>query len=131
MEWMHTITFVAPPLVPPCADSGFEWMMGVTGSDEVLFILGVKIFERDKDLDIEGFSCAPFDEPSRARLATFSTSEELLWIKLNLGKRLLIDDLPLDEDGPGDPDPLILTSEGLGVKRKFTFLGVWGIFIAW
>lgn len=118
------MTLVAPTLVPPCADSGLEWMMGVTGSDEVLLILGVNIFERDKDLDIEGFSCAPFDGTSRARLATFSMSEELLWIKLNLGKRLLIDDLPLDEDGPGDPGPLILTSEGLGVKRKFTFLGV-------
>lgn len=51
-------------------------------------------------------------------------SEELLWMKLSLGNRLLIDDLPLDEGGPGDPDPLILTSEGLGVNRKFTFLGV-------
>lgn len=99
-------------------------MTGVTGSDEVLFILGVNSFVRDKDLEIEGFSCAPFDEPSRARLATFSMSEELLWMKLNLGNRLLIDDFPLDEDGPGDGDPVILTSEGLCVKRKFTFLGV-------
>ena len=52
-------------------------------------------------------------------------------MKLSFGKRLFKDDLPLVEEGPGDP--LILASDGLGVKRKFTFLGVrlgvGGIFI--
>ena len=53
-------------------------------------------------------------------------------MKLSFGKRVLIDDLPLDEDGP--EDPLAIASEEVGVNTKFTFLGVGldvgGIFIA-
>lgn len=43
-------------------------------------------------------------------------------LKLNFGSRFLIDDIPLDEEGPGELFPL--ESEGLGVNRKFTLLGV-------
>lgn len=53
-------------------------------------------------------------------------------MKLNFGKRFLMDDLPLAEEGPGDP--AILSSIEPCDRRKFTFLGVGvgveGIFIA-
>lgn len=42
-------------------------------------------------------------------------------LKLIFGRRLLKEDLPLVE-GPGDSP--ILASEGLGVRTKFTLLGV-------
>lgn len=81
---------------------------------------------------MEGFSLSEVEEDSGAKIAAFSISElAFLCLKLSFGKRLFKDDLPLDVEGPGDP--LILASDGLGVKRKFTFLGVilvvGGIFI--
>lgn len=119
-------------MLPECADSEFEFAIGVTGSDDVLFTLGVNIFVREYDLGIEGFSCTSVDEASEARLAAFSASEELRYMKLSFGKRFLMDDLPLAEEGPGEP--VTLSSAELGVRRKFTFLGVgvgvWAIFIA-
>lgn len=127
-----TIEVREPPTLPPCADSGCERAIGVTGKDDVLLIRGVNSFVRDNDLEMEGFSLAPVDDPSEARLEAFSISEELRYLKLSFGKRAFIDDLPLAEEGPGDP--LTLASMEPGVKRKFTFLGVGlgvgGIFIA-
>lgn len=119
-------------MLPPHADSELEFAIGVTGSEDVLFILGLNIFVRDNVLEIEGFSRGIVDEMSGAKLAVFSTSKvEIRDLKLSLGKRLFKDDLPLDEEGPGEP--LALASAELGVKRKFTFLGVGlgvgGIFI--
>ena len=96
-------------MLPICTDSRFECAIGVTGSDDVLFTLGVKIFVSEYDLEIKGFSCAPVDEASEARLLAFSTSEEVRYMKLNFGKRFLMDDLPLVEEGPGDP--VLLSSE--------------------
>lgn len=82
---------------------------------------------------MEGFSRGgPAGDPSKARLTAFSTSEELRFLKLSFGKRDLLHDLPLDEEGPGDA--LNLASLEPGVRLKFTFLGVGlgvgGIFIA-
>ncbi|KAM1099929.1 hypothetical protein ACFX2B_006392 [Malus domestica] len=81
---------------------------------------------------MEAFSRTPVEEPSEARLEAFSASAVLRYLKLSFGKRDFIDDLPLAEEGPGDP--LILPSTEPDVKRKFTFLGVGlgvgGIFIA-
>ena len=69
----------------------------------------------DKGLEALAFSCVPADEEAS------STSEELRYMKLSLGKRVLMDDLPLDEeDGPED----IASEEEVGVNIKFTFLGV-------
>lgn len=119
-------------MLPPRVDSELEFAIGVTGSDDALFILGVKIFESDNDLEIDGFSLGMLHEVSGGRLAAFSTSNvEIRDLKLSLGKRLLKDDFPLDVEGPGEPQAL--ASLELGVKRKFTFLGVGlgdgGIFI--
>ena len=127
-----TSDFSALPTLPPLTDSGFECSSGSPGRDDVLFILGVNIFESDNDLEIEGFSREVVDEPPRARLAAFSISKvELRFLKLNLGRRLFMDDLPLVAEGPGEP--VALVSLGLGVRKKFTFLGVGlgvgGIFI--
>lgn len=60
-------------------------------------------FVRDKDLEIVGFSRGPGADPSDAKFSAFSTSEEVRYLKLSFGKRLLIDDFPLEEEGPGDP----------------------------
>lgn len=112
-------------------DSGFKSKIGVTGRDDVLFILGVNSFVRDNDREIVGFSLVPVAEPSEGKLSAFSTSEEVRYLKLSFGKRPLMDDLPLEEEGPGDP--LVLPSVEPGVSKKFTFLGVGlgvgGIFI--
>lgn len=82
----------------PCVDSGFEWAIGVMGKDDVLFILDENNFVKDKFLDILTFPLISDGEPPRARIAAFSISEVLfLNLKLNLGMRLLMDDLPLDE----------------------------------
>lgn len=120
-----------PSVFPLLVDSGFECKTGVTGRDDVLFILGVNSFVRDNDLEIVGFSRVPVAKPSDAKLSAFSTSEEVRYLKLSFGKRPLMDDLPLDEEGPGDP--LVLASVEPGVREKFTFLGVGlgvgGIFI--
>lgn len=43
-------------------------------------------------------------------------------LKLNLGSRFLIDVLPLVEEGVDDP--YTRESEEVGVRRKFTLLGV-------
>lgn len=94
--------------------------MGVTGNETELFILGVKIFENDHDLDIDGLSCVPEVEETESAL---SASElEPRFLKLNLGRRFRMDDLPRVEEGP--EGPYTLESEGLGVRRKFTLLGV-------
>lgn len=119
--------------IPPCVDSGFECKIGVTGRDDVLFILGVSSFVRDSDLEIVGFSRGPVVDPSEVELSAFSTSEEPRYLKLSFGKRPLIDDLPdLEEEGPGEP--LVLASVEPCASEKFTFLGVGlgvlGIFIA-
>lgn len=118
-------------MLPPCVGSELEVSIELTGSDDVLFILGVKIFVSDNDLEIDGFSLGMLYEESGGRLAAFSKSSvEIRDLKLSLGKRFLKDDFPLD--GPGDPQAF--TSLELGVKRKFTFLGVGlgdgGIFIS-
>ena len=87
----------------PCKDSGFERAIGLTGKDDVLFIFGVKSFVRDNVLVIKGFSRVPVDEAPSARMAAFSISEvEVRYLKLNFGSRFLMDDLPLDDEGPGD-----------------------------
>lgn len=86
----------------PCTDSGFEWVIGVTGKDDVLFILGVNSFVKDKFLDIFALPLISDGEPPRARIAAFSISEVLfLNLKLILGRRDLMD-LPLDDEGLDD-----------------------------
>lgn len=112
----------------PWEESGFEFAIGVTGNETELFILGVKIFENDHDLDIDGLSCAAEVEETESAL---SASElEPRFLRLNLGRRFRMDDLPRVEVGPEDPYTL---ESGLGVRRKFTLLGVGvgvgGIFI--
>lgn len=123
-------------LSEPCTASEVERAMGVTGRDEVLFIRGVNIFVSDQDLEIEeDFSCGIANESPRAWWVgpAFSISELGFWFfNLIFGKRRFMEDFPLDEAGPGDAFPL--ASEGVvGVRRKFTFLGVGvgvgGIFI--
>lgn len=84
-------------------------MIGVAGSDDVFFILGVKTFVSDNDLEMEGFSRGAIFEASGARLAAFSKSElELRYLKLSFGKRPFMDDLALDKEGLGEP--LVLAS---------------------
>lgn len=118
-----TSDFSALPTLPPLTDSGLECSSGVPGRDDVLFILGVNILESDNDLEIEGFSREIADEPPKARLAAFSLSKVALrFLKLNLGRRLFMDDLPLVAEGLGDQ--VALASLGLGVRKKFTFFGV-------
>lgn len=124
-----TVVFCTPLTLPPCEDS--EFANGVTGSEDALLILGVNIFESDRDLDIEGFSRCVVNEESEAMLAALSTSKvQFRDLKLSFGKRFFNDDFPLEEE-PGDP--IALPSIELGVSRKFTFLGVGvcvgGIFI--
>lgn len=81
-------------MFPPCVDSGFECTIGVTGSDAVFFILGVNNLVRDPVLGKKDL-CRGDDEPTRARMAAFSTSEFVFFIlKLNLGRRHFKDDLP-------------------------------------
>lgn len=110
-----------PPTLPPRADSALEFAIGVTGSDDVCFILGVKIPVSDNDLEIEGFFRG-IDEASGAGVAAFSISKvEIRDLKLSLGNKLFKDDLPFDEEGAGEPPALASTE--LGVRRKFTFLG--------
>lgn len=109
-------------MLPPRADSALEFATGVTGSDDVCFILGVKIFVSENDLEIEGFSRS-IDEACGGGMAAFSISKvEIRDLKLSLGNKLFKDDLPFDEEGPGEPPALASTE--LDVGRKFTFLGV-------
>lgn len=114
---------------PPDTDSELERAIGVTGRDEVLFIRGVNILDKDQDLAIVGFSWGPLG----ATLVVFSPSElEFLYLKLSLGRSCFIADLPLNGEGLGDGLSLVLI-DGLGVRRKLTLLGVGvgvgGIFI--
>lgn len=100
-------------------------MFGVTGNDDVLLILGVNIFVRDKDLEIDGFSRAiPFEFSKATLVRAFSISVlELRYLKPIFGKRFLKGDFPLvDEDGPGELDVLAMVE--VGVNWKFTLLGV-------
>lgn len=110
------------PRIPPWADSGFECKIGVAGKDDVLFILGVKIFVRENVLAIDGFSLISGETPS-ASMAAFSISEfGLRNLKLSLGRRFFMADFPLDVEGPGDTSTM--TWLGLGNGEKFTLLGV-------
>lgn len=90
-------------MITPASFSGFDFPIWVAGSDDVLFILDVKAFERDNDLDnevaIDGFSCELVaGEAPRTRLATFSISGvEFRYLKLSLGKTLFMDDFPFSE----------------------------------
>lgn len=79
-------------------------------------------FVRDNDLAIAGFSRVPAADASDGKFSAFSISEEVRDLKLSFGKRPFMDDLALEEDGPGDP--LVLAAAESGVRRKFTFLGV-------
>lgn len=97
------------------------------GKDELLFILGVKSFVREDVLRPKDFSIG--DSP-KARIAAFSISELAVRnLKLNFGRRLFRDDLPLK----GLADSLNRGYLGLGAGEKFTLLGVrfgvWGMFI--
>lgn len=101
-------------LILPLEDSGFGCSIGVTGKDEVLFTRGVNNLENDQDLDMDTFS---------SDKAAFSVSVFVLRnLKLSFGKRFLMDDLLLHEEGLGNAFALEL--EELGVKRKFTLFGV-------
>nr|GMD62739.1 hypothetical protein Iba_chr12bCG8290 [Ipomoea batatas] len=84
----------------------FECAIGDTGNDDVLFILGLKIFVTESCLSIEGFSCLPGEHP-RASIAARSMSDVVFRnLKLNLGMKLFTDDdLPLDDES-GDPSSL-------------------------
>ena len=120
--------------LPSVIDSELKCATGVTGKDEVLFMRGVNIFERDQDLDIDGFSCDAVVEEPESRLEALSISVSgfmFRFLKLSFGRRFLMDDFALDEEGPGEL--FSLESEGLGVNMKFTLLGVGvgvgGIFI--
>lgn len=62
------------------------------------------------------------EEPSEAAVEPFSTSDDGREIKFSFGKRLLMDGLPLDVEGPGDL--LMEVSTEREVTRKFTLLGV-------
>lgn len=113
---------------PPDMVSEFARTIGGTGSDAVLFIFGLNIFESDQDLKIEGLS----DGSPGAKLEGFSISElETLYLTLRFGRICLVDDLALGKDGPGDV--FIFVLEGLGFGRILTFLrvgvGEGGIFI--
>lgn len=114
---------VSALLILPLANSGFEWSIGVTGKDDVLFTRGVNNLVNDHELDMDTFSCGTMTEVSESGKVAFSVSEfMLLNLKLSLGKRFLMDDLPLNEEGLGKAFGLEL--EGLGVKTKFTLFGV-------
>lgn len=114
----------------PQTISGFERVRGVTGSDDAFFIVGVNNFVREKDLGIRGLSHDPVDEAPRERIAAFSTSEvEPRNLKLTRGRRLLMDGLTLDVDGPGDICTLV--EVGLSIEGEISLMGlvVGGIFI--
>lgn len=99
-----TLTYAFRKLIvfPPCVDSGFECAIGVTGRDDVFFILGVNSFVRDTVLGIKNF-CRGDGVPPRARMAAFSISEFLfLSLKLSLGRRLFKDALPREDEGLDD-----------------------------
>ena len=100
----------------------FECPISSTGNDDVLLILGVNILVRDNDLEIEGFSRWPEEEPSGAAVVPFSISVGGRYLKLNFGKMLLMDDLPFDVEDPGEL--FIGASTEREVTRKFTLLGV-------
>lgn len=107
-----------------CEDSLLEFPIGVAGSEDALLDLGVNSFVNDSDLAMEGFSLSPVIEASGSGLVAFSVSAaEFRCMKLILGSKFFMDDLPLEEEGPGDAI-LFLASFELGVKRKFTLLGV-------
>lgn len=100
-----------------------ECPISSTGNDDVLLILGVNILERDNDLEIEGFSLRPEEEPSGVAVVAFSVSVGVRYLKLNFGRMLLMDDFPFDaEEGPGEL--FVGASTEREVTRKFTFLGV-------
>lgn len=103
----------------PCKDSGFECIIGRTGRDDVLFILDVNSFVNENDLGAEHLSSNPGVEAPTAMMAALSSSEvELRYLKLNRGRRLLLDDTPLEEDGTDDPS--ILVEAGLIGGREHT-----------
>lgn len=131
-----TLEFKLLPKQPPYAYSAVWYPVEATGIEEVLLILGVKIFERenvlDNELEIGGFSCNTEDEPLIASSYALSMSKgAFLFLKFSFGKKSFMDDLILDEDGPGGI--IFLASLGSGFGRKFTLLGaglsIGGMFI--
>ena len=83
---------------------------------------------KDSVLEIRGFFRATSGEPSSARMAAFPISELVVLrnLKLSLGRRVLIEGLLFDEEGPWEGS-FILYKLGLGRGEKFTLLGV-GVF---
>lgn len=86
--------------------------------------MGVNNFVRENDLGIRGLSHDPVDEPP-----AFSTSGVDRNLKLTRDRRLFMDGLPLDVDGPGDIGTLV--EVGLSIEEEISFmgLGVGGMFI--
>lgn len=104
--------------------------MGVTGKDDVRFILGVKNLVNDHVRDIDSLSCPVTFEEVESVFDAFSVSV-LAPRFLNFCRRLLADNRPLFDTEPGDP--LGLGFEVLLGVWKLTLLGVGvgvgGIFI--
>lgn len=91
--------------------------------DDVLLILGVKIFVSDHDREIVSLSCVATADEHESKLTALSTSEfEPQCLKLNFGIKLLMEGFPLVEEA--SEDSFSNESQGSGVKRKFTLLGV-------
>lgn len=99
---MLNLTFKGPPTLPPWEDSLFDCLISSSGNDDALLILGVNILVRDNDLEIEDFSPMPEEEISGAAALGFSISIGVRYLKLSFGSRLLMDDLLLDVEGPGE-----------------------------
>lgn len=113
--------FPLPFPFPPWEESGFECAIGVTGNEQAVLALGVNIFENDHDLDMDDGLSIEVVEETESLLAASEVGARCLKPPI-LGRRFRMDDLPRVEEGPGDPYGL--ESEGLGVSRKFTLLGV-------
>lgn len=80
------------------------------------------MFVRENVLGIDVFSCLA-GEPPNTSMEVFSISEFVFRnLKLSLGRKFLMVDLPLDDVRSGDP--WTLTWLGLGNGEKFTPLGV-------
>lgn len=131
------LTYGEAPRHPPKADSVFARpKISSTGNDDVLLILGVNSLVRESDPEIVVLSWFPEKEVSGAgSVIAFSISgEDVLYLKFNFGKILLLDDFGLVVE---DPDELfsIGASTERDVTRKLTLLwvgvglGVNGIFI--
>ena len=104
---------------------------GLTGNDDVLLTAGMNNLVKDNDLKTEGFSFCPPENSGACTLCFSLSVAELRDLKLSLGRRFFMDDLPLDNDGLGGIN--ILAEVGVIVLHESTFveaeLGVGGIFI--